>query len=108
MSDYRRVSIMAVYWEKMIQDEEVFEHGVYERNMTNAENKLYSILCTLYTGLNQDVGPFVQRSAMSDVNRIVDDRTKRNVRDFVIARDTASILDSMSREYALILNSNDS
>ena len=102
LSDYRQVSILAVYWEKMIQDEVSHENSDYKSVMETADNKLYQILCTQYTGLNKSVGQFVERSVMPGKYRTFNSskgKTHRFVRDYVIARDTTQILKYMESRY---------
>ena len=94
---------MAVYWEKMIQDEAYHEYREYETVMTTAESKLYQVLCTKYTGVHQYIDSFVERSVMHGNYRDVNTRTMRSIRDFVIARDTTKIFDTLTRKYAYIL-----
>ena len=102
LSDYQQVSIMAVYWEKTIQDEAYHEYREYETVMTTAENKLYQVLCTQYTGVHQYIDSFVERSVMHGNYRDANTRTIRSIRDFVIARDTAKIFDILRRKYDFI------
>ena len=80
ISDFRQVSIMAVYWEKMVQDEAFHEYREYETVMTTAENKLYQVLCTQYTGVHQYIDSFVERSVMHGNNRDANSRTIRSTR----------------------------
>ena len=108
LSDYRQVSIMAVYWEKMIEDEVFHENSEHKTVMEDAENKLYQILCTQYTGLKQSVGQFVEPSVMPDKYRYFTSnrgKTNRFMRDYVIARDTMQILKSMESRYVHLRSS---
>ena len=99
---------MAVYWEKMIEDEVSHENSEHKTVMEDAENKLYQILCTQYTGLNKSVGQFVERSVMPDKYRNSNSsqgKTRRFMRDYVIARDTMQILKSMESRYVHLRSS---
>ena len=97
---------MAVYWEKMIQDEVSQENSDYKTVMEDAGNQLLQILCTQYTGLNKNVGTFVERSEMPNRYRDNLDRTDRHIRDYVIARDTTTILEFMENRYVDLRDSN--
>ena len=94
----------------MTQDEIFYEYRELDSVMEIAKNKLLQILCTLYTGLNQNVGSFVQRSEIIDIYRdsmAGTSRTNRSKRDYAIARDTSRLLQSMSRKYDNISSSFD-
>ena len=108
LGDYHQLSVMAVYWEKMIQDEVQYEYGEYENDMRTAENKLYQIMCTMYTAiynvLHSSIDSYVQRSVMLDEYRNIMNRSARHIRDYIIARDTTRILDFIARKYAYKLN----
>ena len=108
LSDYHQLSVMAVYWEKMILDEIWFESGEYESIMRNAENKIYQILCTQYTTIHRvlqsSIDSYVERSVMPDDYRDLSNRSERFARGYIIARDTTRILKFIAEKYEYMLH----
>nr|XP_022344756.1 uncharacterized protein LOC111137554 isoform X3 [Crassostrea virginica]XP_022344757.1 uncharacterized protein LOC111137554 isoform X3 [Crassostrea virginica] len=104
LSDYRLLSTMAVFLEKVIEDEMYFEHGELYDVMETVQDKLYDLLCdlhtTIYTVVNGSIESHVGRDAMNEELRSLSEvRANRFYRDYTIINKNIQFLDHLSEKY---------
>ena len=102
ITDYRRISILALYWKVMREDTNV--HEVINADFEN--RRLKPILCQLYTGIykvfNSSISSFVQRSDIPQKYANSEDETQRHSRDYIIVNQAVGILESLKNSYEQI------
>ncbi|XP_062588255.1 uncharacterized protein LOC134249916 [Saccostrea cucullata] len=110
LEDYRRLSFLAVFLEKVVEDEVFYEHGELYDNMKPVQDYLYQLMCdmhtTIYTVVNGAITNHVTREVMSDeLRNLSDDRASRYYRDYTIVSKDIEFLSQFSDKYLNITKS---
>ncbi|XP_061170945.1 uncharacterized protein LOC133180433 [Saccostrea echinata] len=93
---YRDLSVVAIFMEASLEDEEKYEYGSWSPEFKNKEDSLYKLLCEVHNAIT-DNGVAVEyqsRDIMPSSMLSVSDRSLRQMRDYVITRDCATLCQS--------------
>lgn len=104
LNEYRLLSTLAVFLEKVVEDEVYFEHSELYDIMVPVQNNLYQLMCdlhtTLYTVLHVTIENHVTRDVMNtDLRSLSEDRSSRYYRDYVIYSKDIQYLNHLSAKF---------
>lgn len=104
LNEYRLLSTLAVFLEKVLEDEVYFEHSELYDLMAPVQDKLYELMCdlhtTLYTILHVTIENHVTRDVMNtDLRSLSEDRSSRYYRDYVIYSKNIQYLNHLSAKF---------
>ncbi|XP_048744408.1 uncharacterized protein LOC125657709 isoform X2 [Ostrea edulis] len=110
LNDYKHLSTLAVFLEKMVEDEMYFEHAELYDFMAPVQEKLYELMCdmhtTIYTVVNATISNHVTRDVMiDDLRGMSNERSSRFYRDYTIVNKDIEFLSQFSQKYLNISKS---
>jgi hypothetical protein len=104
---YRDLSVVAIFTEAIREDEDKYEYGSWSPEIIEKENRLYLLLCELHNAIitNGAAIEYESRDIMPQDMRSLSARSYRNMRDYVIMKDSTRLYESLLDMFQTILNS---
>ncbi|XP_022340324.2 uncharacterized protein LOC111134979 isoform X2 [Crassostrea virginica] len=107
---YRDLSVVAVFLEAIREDEVKYEHGSLLSVFHENEEQLYRLLCEVHNAIlvsGVTIG-YESRDIMPNNMRNMSDRFWRNMRDFIIIKDSVTLFQSILNMTQAVLESRNS
>ncbi|XP_062572836.1 uncharacterized protein LOC134234800 isoform X2 [Saccostrea cucullata] len=104
---YRDLSKVAIFLEASLEDEEKYEYGSWSPEFKNKEDSVYKLLCEIHNAITDDGATieYESRDIVPSNMLSVSDRFLRQVRDYVIVRDCATLCQSFLDMNEVIIRS---